>query len=280
MKGGIETHRSFVNSWECDENVHMNIQFYWKRFGEAAQIFFHLNGSGSQNWVDRHVRYHRELMMGANTLVHTARCPDENCLHHHLVNADTNTLSATAIDTYPQAIDGGANSVWDVAEESRPRSLPTEPLQPRDVESVIQGGIGLVTHRCIVNPMECDADGALLDQFHIARFSDAASHLWQFSGVTREWMGQQNLGSVAVEMKASRHQVIRAGMMLEVVSWVEQVRTKTFTFRHQVNDLKTAQPLYSGAVTALLMDLKARKTVLVPDMLHQKVGQSSGQNRR
>ena len=77
-------------------------------------------------------------------------------------------------------------------------------------------------------------------------------------------MRQENVGTVAVEMKASRHQYVRAGTMMEVVTWVQNVRPKTFTFRHQVSDMKSGQPLYSGAVTALLLDLAARKTVELP----------------
>ena len=25
----VETHRGFVNTWDCDENAHMNVQFYF-----------------------------------------------------------------------------------------------------------------------------------------------------------------------------------------------------------------------------------------------------------
>lgn len=268
MIDAMETHRSFVNSWECDENAHMNIQFYWKRFGEAAQIFFQLNQSSHQNWIDRHVRYHDELMMGTNTLVQSSCGPAERSLVHHLINVDTGSLSATAVDVYANPIENMGQNLIELPDNSMPRSLPGDPLRPRDTSTIIQDGSGLVSHRCIVPPLECDAQGVLLDQFHIARFSDAASHLWQHMGVSREWLRQENRGSVAVEMKASRHNQVRAGMMLEVVTWAEQVRAKTFTFRHQVSDTRTGQPLYSGAVTALLIDLKARKAVELPDMMY------------
>ena len=269
MNDALETHRSFVNSWECDENVHMNIQFYWKRFGEAASIFFNLTKSAPQHWIDRHVRYHSELMMGTNTIVQSARGMQNNSLVHHLVNGDSNILSATAIDLYPEDIEGAVPSLTALPEASLPRSIRSSPLFPVDTGMFIRNKSGLVTHRCIVTPQECGADGLLLDQYHIARLSDAASHLWHHLGVTREWMRQENRGSVAVEMKASRHQEVRAGTILEVVTWVEEIRSKTFTFRHQVSDMANGQPLYSGAVTALLMDMKVRKAVELPSMMRQ-----------
>ena len=38
MTGFVESHRSFVNTWECDDNAHMNVQFYFKRFDEAVAV--------------------------------------------------------------------------------------------------------------------------------------------------------------------------------------------------------------------------------------------------
>ena len=269
MNGAIETHRSFVNSWECDENVHMNIQFYWKRFGEAARIFFHLNGISPQPWIDRHVRYHGELMMGTNTIVRSAAGPGHTTTVHHLMNGDSDTLSATAIDTYPKSVEAMSSEPSALPDEAVARSLPTEALEPVDTFQIIQSGRGLVSNRCVVTPQECDARGLLLDQHLNARFSDAASHLWHFLGVSRDWMRERNLGTVAVEMKASRHHEVRAGALMEVVSWAEETRPKTITFRHQVSDMEGGQPLFSGAVTALLMDLKTRRAVELPQIVHR-----------
>ena len=269
MKGAIETHRSFVNSWECDENVHMNIQFYWKRFGEAAQFFFHLSGINPQRWMDRHVRYHGELMMGTNTIVHSAIAPGGASTVHHLMNGDSNALSATAIDTYPAPLDATSGEPPALPDETVPRSLPTDPLEPVNTDTIIKTGRGLVSNRCIVTPQECDANGLLLDQHLNARFSDAASHLWHYLGVSRDWMREHNLGTVAVEMKASRHQEVHAGALMEVVTWAEEARDKTITFRHQVSDMEGGQPLFSGAVTALLMNLSSRRAVTLPDIIHR-----------
>ena len=82
-------------------------------------------------------------------------------------------------------------------------------------------------------------------------------------------MREHNLGTVAVEMKASRHREVRAGTLMEVVTWAEEARPKTITFRHQVSDMQGGQPLFSGAVTALLMDLEARRAVELPEVIHR-----------
>ena len=96
MKQAIETARSFVNSWQCDENVHMNVQFYWKCFGDAGQIFHQLCGSKPQRWIDRHVRYHDELGMGSNIIIRSAALAGRRQIVHLMDNGDTGQLSATA----------------------------------------------------------------------------------------------------------------------------------------------------------------------------------------
>lgn len=273
MKTAIETQRSFVNSWECDENFHMNIQFYWKRFGDAAQIFFHLANAERQPWIDRHVRYHGELHMATNTVVNSCGIANENQVAHELINSDSGKLSATAIDLYADPIGGNGPNIETADEAALPRSLPTEPLSIIDTDQVISSGLGVISHRSVITPHECDQGGNLLDQFYIARFSDAASHLWNHLGVTRSWMHDHGLGTVAVEMKATRHAQVRVDTMLEAVTWLESISNKTFSFRHQISDMASGEALYSGAVTALLMDLKERRAVELPDMMREQFAQ-------
>ena len=273
MNNAIETQLSFVNSWECDENFHMNIQFYWKRFGDAAQIFFHLAQAKRQHWIDRHVRYHGELHMATNTVVRSSSIKGENQIVHELINGDSGELSATAVELYTNQIDGDAPSVTAASQAALPRSLPAEPLSITDTQQVIAKGLGVISHRSVVTPQECDQVGDLLDQFYIARFSDAASHLWNHLGVTRGWMHDNGLGTVAVEMKATRHAHVRVGTMLEAVTWLEALGNKTFSFRHQISDMASGEALYSGAVTALLMDLKERRAVVLPDMMREQFAQ-------
>lgn len=60
----VESLKSFVNRWECDENDHMNVQFYWTKFQTAA-LHFRL-AAGLDDLPEtarssRHVRYHSEV---------------------------------------------------------------------------------------------------------------------------------------------------------------------------------------------------------------------------
>ncbi len=267
MNFGIETQRSFVDTWECDENDHLNVQFYWQRFGDAARIFSHLANIEFQPWTDRHVRYHGELRASANIVVNSAGVSDKGLLVHRLVNGSNGELSATAVDRYENAVvpQDMRCCINEVPDEALPRSLPEEALSIINTAPLLERGTGLVSHRSVIAPAECDGDGNLLDRGHIARFSEAAAHLWHHCGMRRDFLQTRNLGSVAVEMKATRHAIAKSGMMVEVTSWLDSVGKKTFSFRHQVHDVESGSVLYCGAVVALLIDQKARKAVALPD---------------
>ncbi len=268
---GIETHRSFVNTWECDLNNHLNVQFYWKRFGDALQIYSQASGQEQLRWTDRHVRYHGELSNASDPIIHSAQVDDPGTIAHVMTNSVTGELSATAVDRCASGSVINTDLVFDFPEGAHPRSLPADTLLPIDTEQVIKNGTGLISHLSVVMPNECDLSGSLSDQHHIARFSDAASHFWHHMGVSTAWMGENGCGSVAVEMKATRHNPVPAGTIVQVVTWLDQISSKVLTFRHQVSDLTTGQPLYSGAVAALLMDLTTRRAVKLPEVISDRV---------
>ncbi len=271
MSFGIITHKSFVNSWECDENVHLNVQFYWKRFGQAAQIFQQAEGLTPQRWTNRHVRYHAELAMSANTMVRSASLANNKTIVHLLYGAGGDVLSATAVDDYSSTFEKTNSHVEAVPSAALPRSLKKEPLDIVDTNAILESHNGVRSHLSVIARNECDEDGVLLDENHISRFSDAAGHFWHHMGIDRAWMQDQNLGSVAVEMKATRHALPEADMITEIISWIDQVSEKTFSFRHQVQDRISGTVLYSGAVTALMMDMTERKAVVLPDGFRAKV---------
>ncbi|MEP2436118.1 MAG: thioesterase family protein, partial [Roseibium sp.] len=95
---------SFVNRWECDENDHLNVQFYFSRFEEADRQFQLLSGLsdavvGARRV--RHVRYHKELRTGDLIAVKSFIAfdgPHMLTVVHELRNSGTGDLAATAID--------------------------------------------------------------------------------------------------------------------------------------------------------------------------------------
>ncbi|MVA95670.1 thioesterase [Nitratireductor sp. CAU 1489] len=265
-----ETHRSIVNTWECDENAHLNVQFYFKRFDEAARFFAAAHGGALDGAAPRvrHVRFHAELHVGATTRTLSGTIADgpfRGHVVHLLENLETGALAATALDTPSVTDDAHAVPAAAVA-RALPRGVEPEPALAMSGEAMLATG-GLIAIRSIALPGECDAAGRLTEQFYVARFTDAAPHVWEHGGVTIQWLRQHNYGRVALEMKLTHHESARAGDGLVLYARPAAFSGKTFMMRHEMKRLSDGAPLVTVEVVAVILDLETRKTVALPATL-------------
>jgi acyl-CoA thioester hydrolase len=264
----LETHRSFVNTWECDENQHMNVQFYAKRFEEARRVFDLLaTGKGAGAPVrDRHIRFHAELHAGATTVTRSAVIAGgafAGRVVHMLYHSETGVLSATALEPAGDGV-GGAHAIEeDAARQALPRSVEAAPLTAFPAEKLVDLG-GLAANFSVALPSDCDPEGRLTERALVGRFSDSAPHAWKASGVDVNWLLARNLGRVAVEMKITRHADTRPGDVLALYSAPVACSGKTVTLHHELVRLETGEPVASGRVVALILDLTTRRPTELP----------------
>lgn len=279
MTDTLETHRSFVNTWECDENAHLNVQFYLKRFDEAARFFALLSAGGGHDGPlprDRNVRYHAELAAGATTLVRSAAISGgafDGHVVHFLEDAETGRLSATSLDT-PSGTGHAHAIAADAAERALPRSAPHGSLEAITPRHILGRG-GLVAHRAIVGPGDCDAAGTITERFHVACLSDAAAHAWSHAGAAAVWLGERGLGRVAVEMKITHHAPAMAGDAIAVYSAPTAATGRTVTLRHEIVRAADDRPVASAEVVALILDLSTRRPVALPEPVAARMARAS-----
>lgn len=275
MPDFAETHRSFVNTWECDENQHMNVQFYAKRFEEARRVF-EVVAAGDTSAApvrDRHIRYHAELHAGATTVTRSAVISDgarAGSVVHLLHHAETGRLSATALES----AGAGFSADFRVAESevgaALPRSVEAEPLRPLSARHLVSHG-GLATNFSIAAANDCDAEGRLTARAIVGRFSDGAPHGWKASGVDVNWLLENGLGRVAVEMKITRHGECRPGDALALYTMPAASSGKTVTLHHELVRLSDGLPLATGKVVALILDLSTRRPTALPEAVVAKL---------
>ena len=265
----IEVHRSFVNTWECDENVHMNVQFYLKRFDEAARFFQMINGAEGPLTPlprTRHVRYHSELRMAQSTIIASGVIGDGSFAGwtvHEMRENVTGRLCATALDAPSAlAITPNVSSVSIV--HALPKSVDAAPAGPATAGEMLSSG-GFISHRCLLSPNECNANGEMLQQFYVARFTDGAPHVWDHSGIGTKWLNENGLGRVAVEMKLTHHQPARVGDALLLYSRALAGTGKTVRLHHEMVRASDHAPIVTCEVVALVMDLATRKAVPLPE---------------
>lgn len=272
MTGFVETHRSFINTWECDENAHMNVQFYLHRFDEAARVYRMHCGAASAGYrlpVTRHVRYHKELVAGDCTRTRSATItegPMTGYDIHLLEDPVSGVLYATAIDA-PAGNTGFETGASELT-KALPRSFEAQPAAPKSESEILELN-GFLASQTVVQPFECDSDGRIVERAIVSRFTDAAPHVWNQAGIGTKWLASQNFGRVAVEMKITHHAVPCCGALLMMYSaaWIDS--GKIIHLRHEIVDASTRKPCVTGDVAALVMDLATRKSVAIPNEIQK-----------
>jgi acyl-CoA thioesterase FadM len=78
---------------------------------------------------------------------------------------------------------------------------------------------------------------------------------------------ENGLGRIAVEAKLSHFAPARAGDALVVHSRVGPTRGKSVLLQHHLHRLPDGAPIARADVTALLIDIKTRRTVALPAAL-------------
>ena len=274
----IETHRSFVNTWQCDENDHMNVQFYFNNFAEAAEIFalkYRIDRVQASRPKVRHVRYLRELRGASSIVIKSAIIGDgqhSGSIIHIMENVGEGVVSATALDHCENPPTGLPTVNSDDIAFALPRGIPAGFLPELDLELLISQEKAITTNYGIIQPAQCNINGELLSQQYISRISDGASHLWDRLELTDEYLSENNYGRIAMEMKLSIIEPVKSGAAVEVVSYCYGANEKTFTVRHQLRDLETGKAYATMQVINIIFDLGKRKAVPVPDFLHKQYG--------
>ncbi|MTI00218.1 thioesterase family protein [Roseibium sp. RKSG952] len=268
---------SFVNRWECDENDHLNVQFYFLRFEEAdrqLRLIAGLNETHVGARRVRHVRFHNELMDAQLAQVRSGIAFDGPHLFtivHEMHDPTSGALAATSIDGY----EPNTNSAKalrqrftefhvDMPEHAAPKGLPASLNSVRVTSAELASHGAFVSYRGTVLPRDIGPDGRADDAFAMAAFTNAAPYVWERTPLTQHYLGEHNLGRVVVEMKLSWQSPLKAGEPYHIMSGLTGCAGKAFSFRHHMFETRTDRPIACLDVVALAMDLKNRKAIALP----------------
>ncbi|WP_439817810.1 thioesterase family protein [Zavarzinia sp. CC-PAN008] len=278
----IETGRGGVQAWECDENAHLNVQFYTARISEATAALAHEIGVGHPA-IDRrrglvalahHGRYLKELRVGDITWTRSrvVEMRERGLVsHHEIVRGDEVVASFVALDGHWD-YEGGAFVAWNEAERERaaaltstlpaaaaPRSVTLEgTLATLRLERAVALGLAPI-HRGWVQPWHCLADGTMAPQHVVSRISDGVPHLWDSLGLGRAQMLDQGRGSIVLESRFSYVRPVRAGDLLAGRSALVEVMGKTLRFNHFLFDARHGDVIGAGEAVVAILDLAARR---------------------
>ncbi len=283
----IDTYRGYVNTWECDDVGHMNVQFYMVKLDQAFGAMSVALGLGPRASADRglklqpledHIHFQAELRASDTvTIQSSVETVEQDGLriYSEVRNAVTDTIAATARTSLHAAIPDGHTPAMlpeDVAAraETLKRALPDH-ARPRSVGHgdaplpalTIEEGQArdlIATHFGVVHPRDCNADQIMLRQGPMARYSDGGGHLWAGIGMDRQSLNAKGLGVALIEYHQRYLIPIRAGTVIRTLSGLTAIGRKTVTFAHFMFDAETGTALARAEATGLLLDLKARKS--------------------
>lgn len=288
-QGYVVSGRSPVQPWECDRMGHLNVQFYLSRFAEAEKHLLLALGYGpSRRRSDRvclrplrhRIQFKRENHEGAVLVLRSgvrAVEADRLQLYHELYEAESGILSATAEAVVAlDALDGSGlfplppdivqraealAAQLDAPPPPRPAGDPPPPNAP--VEGMYE------TCRGAVDRWEAEETGRMATRFYMARFSEAAGNMLAGGDLTAEQMREQGLGSAALDYSIDYFKPLQVGDAYYARTGILELRDKTWRFCHFLLDSNTREPIARAEIVAVLFDLKARKSIAMPERVRQ-----------
>ncbi|WP_133358772.1 thioesterase family protein [Antarcticimicrobium luteum] len=267
MLDGDLTHVSTVQTWECDSNAHLNVQFFHQRFREAGYLFRQRNGLAGTAMASAHTRFYRELHVDDTATVFTLPVRDAHgaVFLMHRLTVDGDTLCCCSLDR----LDGDTSRLAPLPlsdfPQVAPRGLPEGPTPPVEgTDALIAAGAAAVTCITHVLPSDMDHAGVWRAERLISSFSNGGQSAWALVGAVTPWLREHNLGRVVLEMKLDCFTPPAAGAVLRQTSHCIELGAKTYRFGHQIEDAVTGRLYAAGQVLSILMDHGSRKAVPIP----------------
>jgi acyl-CoA thioester hydrolase len=291
----FECGRNSVQTWDCDQMGHMNVQFYVQRAEDAVAHLAHHMGLGptvareaNARLIPRqhHFRFHRELRPGAPYWLRAAPVylpPNQIVITTEMLASAGDAVACAATGLY-EWIDVSSRAVLDMPEDARAKaqalvqSMPPTALErgisinapPRATATLAEAEqLGLiVAYRGEVSAEHCDPHGFLRVRDYMGRVSDAIPNLLlQTTGRDRSAETDARIGGAALEYRFVYRKPARAGDLISVRSGVKSIGAKTYNWVHWVLNEETGEALATAEAVAVAMDLAARKAIPIPETL-------------
>jgi acyl-CoA thioester hydrolase len=280
-----------VNTWQCDENDHLNVQFYTEFAHEASANLMTILGLGRRaqakaglvvRAAEDHIRYLREFRVIDPVEVRSApvEVGERDLLVYHEVRNQSDGSVASTIRRriasdrpWPEAFRVRAEAMRvELPAGAKPRSVGASALPDLTLERAQHVGLAEVG-RSVVKPAECDETGALLPRYQTGRYSDAAPMIWNNIGFDRAAMQRAREGSVVVEMMQYYRAPIAAGDAAVVMSGLTDFSDKILKLAHFLFDAETGTLAACAEAVGVKFDQKIRKVMVFSEEERARLGE-------
>ncbi len=279
----VPTYATAVNTWQCDENAHLNVQFYTEFGHEASAQLMTSLGLGrraqaaaglSVRAAQDHIRYLREFRVIDPVAVRSApvEVGEFHLVVYHEIRNSGDTSGDGAIAStvrrrivsnkpWPAAFRNAADAARiDLPSGAKPRGVGEGALPELTLADAHRVGLTEVG-RSTIKPFECDENGELLPRHQTGRYSDGAPIIWNNMGFDRAAMQQRQEGSVVVEMMQYYRRPLVAGDAAIVMSGLADHGDKIVKLAHFIFEAETGMLAACAEAVGVKFDQKIRKVM-------------------
>lgn len=271
------TFATAVNTWQCDENAHLNVQYYTEFAHEASAHLLNQLGFGPRaqraadttvHISDDHIRYLREFRVIDSVEVRSAPVEVSEyglTLYHEIRNPADGTVASTirrrveSDKPWPAAMcERAEKAKVTLPAHAQPRSVGTIAVPDLSLADAARTGL-IDVGRTVVKPGECDERGEFLPRHQFGCYSDGAPWLWNHLGFDRTAMQERGEGSVVVEMLSHYRRPLHAGDLVVVMSGLADFSDKVLKFTHFLFEAETGMLAACAEAVGMKFDQKIRK---------------------
>jgi acyl-CoA thioester hydrolase len=289
---GVEVWRGGVNTWECDENGHMNVRFYVTRameglVGLAAALgmpqAYAPSAVASLMLREHHIRFLREARAGGMLHMRAAVLgidETEAQVLQVLYHSETGEPSASFVSriSHVTAQDGrpfawprqtrelAAGLTVALPGYAAPRGLDLGPFESRaSLERASALGVKSIASGA-VSPQDCDVFGRMRAEQFIGRIS---AGIPQLVGKVRDTVAAHapqppaRVGGAVLEYRLVYLEWPRAGDRVVIHSGLAGIEGNTQRVVHWMLDPRTGRAWGTSLAVAATLDLDKRKIVPV-----------------
>jgi acyl-CoA thioester hydrolase len=281
-------HRSGINAWDCDENGHLNVRYY---FAKTYQGLIHLLAelgltqkrldslNAKPVLVNQHVRLHKEVRLAVPVTIRgtlVSHAGSRITLYSEIRHSFEETLFTTATSefeiinrTTEQPLD--VEIIWPEHDFQRPSEGMIKSLGPEDkpILSAAQArDMGYIeTARGVVMGEECNRDGDMEVHQYTGRISDAIPNLMASMQSNEEFALRSSgeLGGAVVEIRIDYYNPLTVSSRFVILSGLRSFTQKTMRLSHLVFDLDRDRIALHSQGIAVALDLKTRRAVAFSD---------------
>lgn len=127
------------------------------------------------------------------------------------------------------------------------------------------------TCRGVVYPWHLDHLGHMNVQHYTGFFDQGSFHLLSMLGFSFHDQDKSGVTLVDAQHTINFLQEQLVGSLIVVESALARIGTKSLTYRHRMKNTETGAIAATAEVVSVCFDLKARKSIVVPDSIRERI---------